>query len=496
MNLDRIVGFPSDLAAKLRAHAVESAEQFLSLTTFADTRDAICSEFGVSAARLKEFENIVRASLPADRVAIALAPAQTLALGLAWEDGRPVVAGELVAGAAAGGSTSFGVPESFSLIDKLTAVRDQGGRGTCVSFAFTAAVEYELQARRSFLNIVGADNTDRYKSPQFLYCSCKQRDGYPGPGTYMSTAVECLRDLGVCDEEVWKYNPQQDQKNEGQTPPPADAVVAAKKCLLESGTSVTTSTIAALKTMLSKGTNGRPKVIPFAVPVFSSWMNVESRRTGRIPMPFRGERSIGGHALCLVGYEDDANAPQGGWFIFRNSWGTSWAEDSPCAAGYGMLPYAYMQQYGRDAYALEMAESAATRTMANVGRVAAVAASAIIFLTGALLSLGACGAKEPQRALVVQSPDRSGVEHPVPAIPVVHFQLPPGGPASSDSAPLSAQGASASTSVRAESEGAPSQEPVEQPSEDDGKDYVGMTLATLDRVGRITSGRPVGQGVE
>ena len=54
MHLEQVPGFPAELVALFRAHAVESAEQFLSLTTLADTRDAICGEFGLSASRLKQ----------------------------------------------------------------------------------------------------------------------------------------------------------------------------------------------------------------------------------------------------------------------------------------------------------------------------------------------------------------------------------------------------------------------------------------------------------
>ena len=47
------------------------------------------------------------------------------------------------------------------------------------------------------------------------------------------------------------------------------------------------------------------------------------------------EQFLGGHAVCLVGYDDNLN---GGRFIARNSWGTSWGDH-----GYFYMPYQVIQ---------------------------------------------------------------------------------------------------------------------------------------------------------
>jgi C1A family cysteine protease len=49
-------------------------------------------------------------------------------------------------------------------------------------------------------------------------------------------------------------------------------------------------------------------------------------------MPAPTEKSIGGHAVMAVGYDDSQN-----WFIVRNSWGVGWGIE-----GYFTLPYAYL----------------------------------------------------------------------------------------------------------------------------------------------------------
>ena len=53
--------------------------------------------------------------------------------------------------------------------------------------------------------------------------------------------------------------------------------------------------------------------------------------TGNVLMPDGMGRTRGGHAMCVVGYDNPAKR-----FIVRNSWGTSWGKK-----GYGTMPYAY-----------------------------------------------------------------------------------------------------------------------------------------------------------
>ena len=59
-------------------------------------------------------------------------------------------------------------------------------------------------------------------------------------------------------------------------------------------------------------------------------------------MPLPGEDTRGGHAMCMVGYQDDAAAPGGGFFIVRNSWGEGWAYACDYGAGHALIPYDYI----------------------------------------------------------------------------------------------------------------------------------------------------------
>jgi C1A family cysteine protease len=57
-------------------------------------------------------------------------------------------------------------------------------------------------------------------------------------------------------------------------------------------------------------------------------------------MPTSDDELQGGHAICIVGYDDSRNL-----FKFKNSWSKKWADK-----GYGYLPYAYIQKYCQDAW--------------------------------------------------------------------------------------------------------------------------------------------------
>jgi hypothetical protein len=72
--------------------------------------------------------------------------------------------------------------------------------------------------------------------------------------------------------------------------------------------------------------------------------------SGQITMPLPGENMVGGHAMVLVGYQDDDSVPGGGFFILRNSWGKLWGVNCKYGAGYGTIPYKYISKYCWEAY--------------------------------------------------------------------------------------------------------------------------------------------------
>ena len=71
----------------------------------------------------------------------------------------------------------------------------------------------------------------------------------------------------------------------------------------------------------------------FGFTVYESFESERVAETGVVPMPKRTERSVGGHAVLAIGYDDAKKT-----FVVRNSWGTAWG-----MKGYFTMPYAYLE---------------------------------------------------------------------------------------------------------------------------------------------------------
>ena len=86
------------------------------------------------------------------------------------------------------------------------------------------------------------------------------------------------------------------------------------------------------------------------VEVFASWFTDRVIKTGVIPNPGKNDELKGGHAICIMGYDDPKKI-----FKFKNSWSTQWGDN-----GYGYLKYEYIEKYCSDAWsATDLIENAA-----------------------------------------------------------------------------------------------------------------------------------------
>jgi C1A family cysteine protease len=136
------------------------------------------------------------------------------------------------------------------------------------------------------------------------------RDGY-----------RAVASRGVCAEALWPYRPAAFARR-----PPAACYRAAARAKAI-GYFRIHQELRHLKACLAQG-------LPFTFggSIHESFMTRQVKHTGRIPMPRRGERVLGGHAMTIVGYEDRRAT-----FILRNSWGTRWG-----LGGYAELPYDFL----------------------------------------------------------------------------------------------------------------------------------------------------------
>jgi hypothetical protein len=211
-------------------------------------------------------------------------------------------------------------------------VRNQGSRGTCVAHAVLAV--------REQLEIAAGSPPEMNLSEQYVYWWCKAHDGIPKvSGTYVSVGMRCLNETGAPWEEAWPYV-SREAGDQGQGLPPPAAANGDPAFRMLRSQQFNRTDITGIKTCLSEG-----RVVAFSIPVFDSWYaSSATSRWGKITLPLPGEPADGGHAMALVGYQDDPDAPGGGYFLVRNSW-QPWSWDGVWQEGYGYISYAYISRH-------------------------------------------------------------------------------------------------------------------------------------------------------
>ena len=210
------------------------------------------------------------------------------------------------------------LPKSVDYTNKMSGVSDQGDEGTCVGFATVDGLK-EYQEHVEW-------NKNIQLSVRYVYSNAKKIDGMPDQeGTTIRCALKTIQKKGVAPDDCWPYKPH-------QTDVPCDkADELAKPYRIERY--VRLNSLQEMKESLV--VNG-----PFVagVYVFDSWS--QASENGKIPMPKEGDQLAGGHAICIVGYDDDKKE-----FKFKNSWTASWGD-----YGYGHMPYDYVNAYLVDAW--------------------------------------------------------------------------------------------------------------------------------------------------
>ncbi len=230
-----------------------------------------------------------------------------------------------------------------SLINSfMPPIRNQGRRSTSVAFATCAVMEYAFcRAQEQPIDL----------SEQWQYWNCKRCDGHPKlKGTTLRWSFYLAARDGICEEQHWPYHVMDDPSDPDANPPPSAALNATKHKMSRFIDVPDPKDVGRLKNLLALG-----QPIAFAIPMFTSVEeDVNTRLTGNILVPAETEQALQmGHAMALVGYEDHPDFAGGGYFVVRNSWGDRWGAQCPFGAGYGTIPYRFIERYNRCALAMD-----------------------------------------------------------------------------------------------------------------------------------------------
>jgi C1A family cysteine protease len=204
-------------------------------------------------------------------------------------------------------------PVKIDLRPKMPAVYNQGHVGSCTGNAIAAVAE---------LVEIGEGEAALVPSRLFIYYSEREIEGTTTMdcGASIRDGFKAISTLGFCFEDVWPYD-----ESMVTTRPSQAAYDAAKMDVASKYLSVDQDR-GAIQGALSQG---HPVVLGFSV--FESFNKVGA--DGVVAMPNPAESLEGGHAVVIVGCDDDTQR-----YIVRNSWGPGWGD-----AGYFHMPYAYVE---------------------------------------------------------------------------------------------------------------------------------------------------------
>ncbi|MCB9595458.1 MAG: proprotein convertase P-domain-containing protein [Sandaracinaceae bacterium] len=271
-------------------------------------------------------------------------------------------------------------PSTFDLMEYMSPVRSQGSRGTCTIFATVALME-SLYIREGTL-----PNPDF--SEQHLQWSVKTEVGAftNTAGSNPNNNLQAIDRFGIVEESAWPYeNSQWNTSNDpmctGDAQPvrcytngdPPEAARNAMRWHLPRGRWINPSVRSLQGHMLST----RTPVVVSADFFYQAWnhgrstlrTNSEYKRNGYVLAPNEadiadssGDRRAG-HGFILLGWDDNLSVPivdgegnqvldadgnptmETGFFLFKNSWGTSsFGTANPHGAGYGWIAYRYITE--------------------------------------------------------------------------------------------------------------------------------------------------------
>ncbi|AVL94723.1 cathepsin B cystein protease [Moumouvirus australiensis] len=200
---------------------------------------------------------------------------------------------------------------------------DQGTLGSCTANAIAFAY--------AFSEIKQSNKEIFLPSRLFIYYNERLIEGTinEDAGAQIRTGIKSINKFGVCDEHHWIYDPLK-----FRVKPPQEVYDEANKAKPIKYARIDfrldrtlDDRINHLKKALK---SGYPFIFGFTV--FESFMSEQVSKTGIVNYPTGNENSIGGHAVCAVGYDDIKKS-----FIIKNSWGSKWGLN-----GYFYMPYNYV----------------------------------------------------------------------------------------------------------------------------------------------------------
>lgn len=236
------------------------------------------------------------------------------------------------------------LPESVSLLKFAPSPGDQGQQGSCVAWSSVYAARTIVEAAST-----GKPGNETKFSPSFVYNNIALEGCQ---GSYIQKAMEFMANKGVVPYNDFPYTDQDCSEQPG-----SNLYQEAAQNRMHGFTRLTETedvngiNIRAVKEHLAKDA---PVVI--GMMVGGSFMqDMKGRDTWRPTDEDRSQMGFGGHAMCVIGYDDRKNFGQTadgkdlvGGFQIQNSWGSEWGKN-----GVAWIYYGDFKEFVREAYGID-----------------------------------------------------------------------------------------------------------------------------------------------
>ena len=227
------------------------------------------------------------------------------------------------------GATSSSLPTSFDLTPYLPPVGDQGQYGTCIAWSSAYYMKTTIEGISKGYSASLLAQAANQMSPKDLFTAIPDADkGANCDGTNFNDALTVMQNRGVATLQTVPYTGLGSCSQ--STLDPSWANDAANHTISTFRT--VNATVNDIKQNL---VNKSPVLIGIAVGTgFQNWRGSGVMTTGFDPCG--GGSSCGGHAQCIVGYDDSKGS--GGAFRIVNSWGsTTWGDNGFYWVDYNFL---------------------------------------------------------------------------------------------------------------------------------------------------------------
>jgi hypothetical protein len=182
--------------------------------------------------------------------------------------------------------------------------------------------------------------TPELASPLFIWSNARRIHGDQrnNTGTYLRTAFQQMRKVGVCPESVWTSEHGDDLRKFGLTPSQVAYQAAYDQRLHDLAYYRIVETGEERVLAWKRAIHGMSPVV-FGIPITPAFLEVSG--TGVIPSPSVAAPKIGGHAMCALGYDERG--------VFGpNTWGIDWGN-----GGWFHLSWKYVMDWSIDQWAFK-----------------------------------------------------------------------------------------------------------------------------------------------